>query len=42
MQVAAAHKADSRSRSKNAQFSVAKLEFAAGAADDAGEAAGSG
>ena len=34
IQVAAAHKADSRSPPKSAQFSVFKLEFAAGAADD--------
>jgi hypothetical protein len=34
-QVAAVHKDDSRSRPKSAQFSVFKLEFAAGAADDA-------
>ena len=34
MQVAAAHRADSRSGPKSAQFSVLKLEFAAGAADD--------
>jgi hypothetical protein len=33
-QVAAARKADSRSGPKSAQFSVFKLEFAAGAADD--------